>query len=165
MRIPAVAILIALVTISLPAQQNDSVARVGDVIIIRMTGDVANEYAKRTSKELAKRISEVPDGAPLSGLRVELSATVDHVLPDGALWIEYSHMMRDQKPVRLVTLTGKIDPQKITTDVTPKGTKVLGSPGAEPTVTTEDFKNRRLELTDLKGFKLRIWTLVDEIGE
>ena len=74
-------------------------------------------------------------------------------------------MLKNEKPIRLITLAGKVDAHKITTDITPKGSKVYSSPEAEPTFTTEDYLNRRLELTELKGFKLRTWTLAEELGE
>ena len=156
-RIVTAGILVLLKASLLIAQQNDPVAKVGDMIILRMTGDVAKEYAKRVSAH--------PEVALREGLRVELAAMVVQVLPDDTLAIRFSHILQDQQPPRLVLLTGKIDSRKITTDITPKGTKVFPKPGAEPTVTTEDYKNLRFDLSDWKGVKLRIWTLVDEIGE
>ena len=159
MRTLTVAALVALIASSLHAQQNDSVAKVGDMIAIKMTGDLANEYVKRTKGDSG---GAIPTG---TGIQVELAATINHVFEDGALGITCSLIMRDEKPIRLVTLTGKIDPQKLTTDITPKGTKVFGSPGGEPQVTKKDYTNRRFELLDFKGFKLRIWNLVDEFGE
>ena len=151
------AILFALIPTSLLAQQADSVAKVGDMVTIKVTGDLA--------QDVAKRISKLPEGRPLDGLKIHMAAAVRDVSPDGTLYIEYLQMMRDEKPVRLITLAGKVDPRKITTDITPKGTKIHSSPEAEGKVTTEDYLNRRLELTDLKGFKLRTWTLAEELGE
>jgi hypothetical protein len=126
-------------------------------VIIKMTGDLAKEYAKRALPR--------PEDALREGLRVELAATVDHILPEGEILIRYFHIQQEEKPARLVLLTGKIDSRKITTDITPKGTTVFSAPGAEPNVTKEDYKNLRLELSDWKGFKLRIWSLIDEMGE
>jgi hypothetical protein len=155
MRTPAVvAALFALVTSSLLAEQNDSVLKAGDMILVSITGEAAKEFSKRHSGSA--------DNGPQADIHVQLSAHVDHVFEDGAIWIEYSLIMRDKKPVRLVTLTGKVDPKRITTDITPKGTKLYSAPGAEPRMTTEDHTNRRLELPDLKGFKVRVWHLVEE---
>ena len=153
----AAAIWFALLPTLLLAQEADSVAKVGDMVTIKVTGDLA--------KDVAKRISRLPEGRPLDGLKIQMAAHVRDVSPDGTLYIEYLQMMRDEKPVRLITLAGKVDPRKITTDITPKGTQVYNLPEGEPTFTTEDYLNRRLELTELKGFKLRTWTLAEELGE
>lgn len=59
----------------LSAQQHDTEAKAGTHVVIRMTGELAKEYAKRTGS-----------------------------------------------PARLVTLTGTIDPRRITTYVSPLGT-------------------------------------------
>jgi len=151
------AVVVALIPTLLLAQATDSVAKVGDMVTIKATGDVA--------KDIAKRISRLPEGQPNNGLTIQMAARVRSVLPDGSLIIEYSQTMRDEKPIKLITLSGKVEPRKITTDITPKGTQVYDSPGGEPKFTTEAYLNRRLELTDLKGFKLRTWTLAEELGE
>jgi len=151
------AVWFALLPVLVLAQEADSGAKVGDIVNVKLTGDLA--------KEMAKRISRLPEGRPLDGLQIQLAAAVRNVSPDGSIYIEYLHVTRDEKPMRLITLGGKVDPGKITTDVTPKGSKIYSSPEAEPTFTTEDYLNRRLELTDLKGFKLRTWTLAEELGE
>jgi hypothetical protein len=150
-------VLLALMPTSLLAQQADSVAKIGDMVIIEVTGDLA--------KDVAKRLSKLPEGRPLDGLKIQMAAHVRNVSPDGTLYVEYLQMMRDEKPVRLMTLAGNVDPRKITTDITPKGTQVFDKPEGEPKFTTEDYLNRRLALTDLKGFKLRTWTLAEELGE
>jgi hypothetical protein len=157
MKMRIAAVLVALTSTSLIAQQPDSVAKVGDIVTITVTGDLA--------RDVAKRISALPEDRPLDGLEVQLAAVVRDVSLDGTLYIEYWQMMRDEKPIRLMTLAGKVNPQKLTTDITPKGSKIYSSPEAEPTFTTEDCLNRRLKLADLKGFKLLTWTLAEELGE
>lgn len=158
-RIAAAGIVTMLIASFVTAEQNDPVAKVGDMIIVKMRGDIAKEYVKRAHPRPEKLLRD--------GLEVGLVATVVEVLPDDTLAIRYSQIWQEEKPPRLVLLTGKIDSRKITTDITPKGTKVFSKPepDAEPTVTKEDYKNRRLELSDWKGLKLRIWSLMDEFGE
>ena len=140
------------------AQQNDASAKVGDQLAIQMTGDLAKEYAKRVG---SLRGNEAP-----GGLEIETSATIAQHLNDGRIRIEHtSHVNRDGGTTRLVTLTATVDPAKITTGLTPKGTPVRVSPNAEPKPTTKVAKTLRLKLTDLKGLKLRTWTLSEEIGD
>jgi hypothetical protein len=140
------------------AQQNDDTARIGGHLAVRMTGDLAKEFAQRTGL-LGK--NDAPDG-----LQIETIATIEQQLDDGRVRIEHSsHVNREGKTSRLVTLTGTVDPTAITTDITPKGTSVYASPRAKPVLTTEETKMLRLKLSDLKGLKLRTWTLFEEIGE
>jgi hypothetical protein len=150
--------LVVVIGNGLLAQQNDATAKVGDHLFIQMTGDLAKEYAQRSG---SLRINEVPDG-----LQIETSATIAQKLNDGRIRIEHtSHLNREGGTTRLVTLTATVDPTNITTDVTPKGTPVFASPGAKGKRTTEDTKTLRLKLSDLKGLKLRTWTLSEEIGD
>src|SRR6187200_3061834 len=131
-----------LLTTSLLALQPDPVTKVGDMVTVSVTGDLA--------RDVATRLFKLPERRPLDGLKVGFVTHVREVSPDGTLYIEYIHIFRDEKPLRLTTFAGKVDPRRITTDITPKGSKVYNSPDAEPTLTKEDYLNRRLELIDLK---------------
>lgn len=141
------------------AQQNDTPANAGyRHLSIEMTGELAKEYARRTG---APNGNELPDG-----LQIQISGTLAQQLDNGQLRIEHtSHLIREDGLTRLVTLTATVDPQEITTHVTPKGTAVSASPIAESVPTTEETKTRRLKLSSLKNVKLRTWTLSEEIGE
>ena len=140
------------------AQQNHPTAKVGDHLAFRMTGDLAKQFAQRTG---SLRGNEASDG-----FQIETIATVAQQLNDGRLRIEHtSSVNRDGGTTRLVTLAATVDPTKITTDITPKGTPVYASPGAEPKLTTEIAKTLRLTLSDFKGLKLRVWTLSEEISD
>jgi len=143
--------------------QEDASAKVGDLLFVRMTGDLAKEYAQRSG---SLRENEAP-----AGLEISTSATIAQTLDNGRIRIEHwSQIKRDGKQDRLLTLTAIVDRTKITTDVTRKGTPVYASPaahknGAKPSLTTEDANVLRLQLSDLTGLKLRTWTLESEIGE
>ncbi len=145
------------------AQQHDTPIKTGDHIFIRMTGELAKEYARLTD-------SPRNDGET-SGYSIETSATIVQNLDDGRIRIERSvPLKRAGKPDRYLTLTATVDKEKLKTDVTPKGAASYASPaeyknGAQPKLTTEDSKSLRLELSELKGLKLRTWTLAEEIGE
>ncbi|MBC7967261.1 MAG: hypothetical protein H7Z17_15205 [Fuerstia sp.] len=145
------------------AQQNDAQVKVGDAIVIHMTGDLAKQYAKCSGYGRGK---ELP-----AGLEIQAIATIEQILDDGRIRIEQSfEMKRDGKQDCLVTLTATVDSTTITTDVTPKGTSVLASPAthkndAEPTLTSEDMKMLRVALSGLQGVKLRTWTLTEEVGD
>lgn len=153
----ALAVLASIGNGSLFAQQNTS-AKAGEHLVIRMTGDLAVQYAKRTGS-----ISK--DNVP-SGFEISTTATIAQKLKDGRIRVEHtSHVVRDGEPTRLVTLTATVDSTKLTRDVTPKGTEVYASPDAKPTLTTTETQTLRLTLSDLKSLKLRTWTLAEELGE
>lgn len=156
-RLAALAVLAVIGNSSLIAQQNAS-TNVGDHLMIQMTGDLAVEYAKRTG-------SINKDKVP-PGLHISISATIAQKLKDGRLRVEHtSHIVRADEPFQLVTLTGIVDSATLTTDIRPKGTEVSTSPDAKPTLTTAETQTLRLTLSDLKGLKLRTWTLAEELGD
>jgi len=154
--------LVAVTGHGLLAQQSDAAAKVGDLLVIRMTGDLAKQYARRTGSPQETEAS--------AGLTIETTATIEQKLDGGRIRIEHrSHIVRDGHQARLVTLTAIVDSAKFTTDLTPRGTSIYASPadhknGAHPRTTTEDTKTLRLELSELKGLKLRTWTLAEEVG-
>jgi len=146
-------VVVTVVGNSLFAHEDDTSANVGDHLFIRMTGDLAKEYSRHTG---LLRNNEAP-----AGLRIEISATIVRELDNGRIRIEHSSLIkRDGKQARLITLTAEI---------TPKGTPIYASPaahkkGTKPKLTTRDSNMLRLQLSDLKGLKLRTWTLAEEIG-
>ena len=157
--------LVALAAIgngSLSAQQN-APAAVGDHVVIQMTGELAAEYGKRVG---AIKKDQVP-----AGLEISMTATIAQKLDGGRIRIEHtSHIVRDREPIRLVTFTTTVDSTKLTTGITPKGTAVYASPaghknGTKPTLTAAETKTLRVTLSDLKGLKLRTWTLAEELGD
>jgi hypothetical protein len=131
----------------------------GDQIAVNMTGDLAREYAKATGIERSMK--------QFAGLKIETMATVEQRLTDGRIRIEHSSQVKqDGKAARLVTLTATIAASKVTTEVMPKGTKVYTSPGSKDKgVSTTQTAMLRTTLSDLKGLKLRTWTLASEIGQ
>ena len=87
-----------------------------------MNGDLAVEYAKCTG-------SINKDNVP-PGLEIATTATITKQLKDGRLRVEHtSHIVREDEPHQLVTLTATVDSTTLTTDITPKGTEVSTSPG------------------------------------
>ncbi len=127
-----------------------------------MTGDLAKEYARRTGS---------PTGDAPDGLAIETIATIEQQVGDGRIRIEHSSPINtDGKLVRLLTLTATVDSTTVTTEVTPQGTLIYASPadhkkGTKPKLTTKETKTRRLQLSGLKGLKLRTWTISEEIGD
>jgi hypothetical protein len=140
------------------AQQKDSAVKVDNLVVVTMTGDVAREYARRTESLGANDSSK--------GLEIQTVASIAQRFDDGRIRIEHSSGIKtDGKTTRLVTLTATVDPSKVVTTVTSKGTMLYASPGAKPFPTTEETKGLEITLSDLKGLKLRTWILSDEIGE
>ncbi|MBC8872776.1 MAG: hypothetical protein H8E44_25365 [Planctomycetes bacterium] len=162
-RTTAALVFVALAGTALGGQENRSDVNGGDHIVIRMTGDLARAYARRIDPS---RQNEVP-----AGVQISTTATVAQKIGDGRVRIEhFSHIKRNGNVTRLVSLTATVDVTKIVTDVTPENTPVYRSPadhgnGVKPTLTRRDQKTCRLELSELKGLKLRTWTLAEEIGE
>jgi len=163
MRTLTALVVVAVMGNGLFAQEGNPSAKVGDHLFIRMTGDLAKEYARRIGLPLGNQ-------AP-AGLKIETSATIAQTLGNGRIRIEHSsRIKRDGKQDRLITLTATVDPTKITTHVTHKGTPVYASPadhknGTKPALTKGDTKTLRLQLSTLKGLKLCTWALTEEIGE
>jgi hypothetical protein len=157
----AALVVISSIGCDLFAQQKKTTPGVGDHLVITMTGDLAKEYARRIGSR----------GQDLPGLEIETTATIAQQFGDGRVRIEHSSpVSRDGKLTRLVTLTGIVDSTKVETTVIPKGTPVYASPGdhkagTKPNLTPDATTTRRLQLSDLKGLKLRTWTLAEEIGD
>ena len=155
-------ILAALGNGPLIAQQDEAV-EVGPIIALQMTGELAAEYLKQTRPK--------EDGQVPPGLIIETTAILAQQLNDGRIRVEHtSHTACDSETPRLVTLTATVEPSKLTTDVIPKGAGLYSSPadhksGSKPTMKTKQTKSWRLMLSNLKGVKLRTWTLTKELGD
>jgi hypothetical protein len=100
-----------------------------------------------------------------------LIGTIAQQLDDGRLRVEHSApvLPAGQKP-QLVTLTAIVSSKQFTTTVLPAGTAIYSTPqppqpGDKPTITTTDTNIVSLPLADLKGVKIRTWTLSEELGE
>jgi TRAP-type mannitol/chloroaromatic compound transport system substrate-binding protein len=141
------------------AQVRDKTIMEGDQIAVSMTGDLAKEYAKATGV--------VRDIKQVDGLTIKTMATVEQRLTNGQIRIEHSSQVNQVgKTPRLVTLTATIATSKVTSEVTPTGTKVFASPGSKDKgITTNQSEMLRTSLSDLKGLKLRTWTLATEVGQ
>ena len=114
-----------------------------------MSGDLAVEYGKRTGT--------ISKGQVPSDLRISVIATIAQQLNGDRIRIEHtSHIVRNGKPDRLVTLTATVESTQLVTDPTPKGTAVFASPakgndGRKGTVTTKETRTLRLELSTSRG--------------
>jgi hypothetical protein len=162
-RFATVLALVVMWESELLAQQTAASTKVGDLLFVRMTGDLAKQYARSTG---GLKDIEVP-----GGLEIETTATVAQQFGDGRVRIEHSRICkRKGNPDALITMTATVDSSALTADVTPKGTLVYSSPVAQKsgdrgTPTMRDSQNRRIELSELKGVKLRTWKLVEEVGD
>ena len=158
----------------LSAQQHETAAKPGSHVIITMTGELAKEYAKRTGS--------YADGKFAPGLRIQTIAVIDSIFEDGQLRIEHSAEVGPRElipseglepkayrltgsPTKLVTLSGTIDAKRITTNDLPVDTLQSKDPNSKPEPSIAESKMFRLELSDLKGLKLRTWTLSEETGQ
>lgn len=156
-------VIVAVTGAQIHAEQNDAPPKVGDTIFITISGDLAKAYARR--------VQLIDNADRLPGLAIGTTARVEQQLENGQLRVEHSGAARaDGQTTRLVTLTAIVDSSKITTHVSPKGTPLYASPadrkkGIEPRLSQHETKSHRLELSDLKGVKLRIWVLSEEIGD
>jgi hypothetical protein len=144
---------------TLVAVEDKASVKVGDLIVLEMTGELAVEYSRRVGT------LNPGEDAP-SGLSITTMATVDQQLENGQLRIEHSRRCvdRDNKP-RLVTLTAIVDATQITEYVIPRGPAQRSPSDPQQTQIDEDKRGVRVELSDLKRLKLRTWSLTEEIGD
>ena len=104
------------------------------------------------------------------GLNISTIATVAQHLDNGKIRIEHSTaVLEDGAPDRMVTLSAVVETSAIKSSKTAKGTATYSPPAAhkagEKPVHTESETNQfTLQLNELKGVKLRNWTLASEIG-
>ena len=117
----------------------------GDQIVIALTGELAQEYAKRAG-------GSVPAGA-----KIEALARVEQVLPGGNLRIEHILFKHGQDKPELVTLTATINGRNITADIEPAGTFISVSPDSKPIISASESRTLRTELSDRNSVKLRSW--------
>jgi hypothetical protein len=162
-RVIAIAVLLLFPTASLFAEDKHPTARVGEPVVVDMTGDLAREYATRTGMPKQENLD-------LGRVSISLMATIAQYRPDGKYRVEYSlPVAKDKKPARMLTLTSIVDPKQFKTDIAPKNTPVYSSPadiknGKQPYLTETEEKLLRVELSDLRNTKLQTWALVDEVG-
>lgn len=175
-RIFAAFVLVGAMGTILLAKEKDATIQVGDSLIVELSGDVAMAFSRATNL--------VPNGGPESGLTISTSATVLRKDEAGRLHFRvYQDVKVQGKPPRLVTLTGAVEPSQIESRVTPANTPVYSAPpspesalptGArkrvayanpQPVLTKEASTQFELKLSELKGLKLRTWTLAEEIGK
>ncbi len=161
MHVRAVVTMFFVIVASMDAigQNVINAANVGDAIIIRMTGALAKEYAKRHghpapndrqqfSIEVPARISQSFDGQYL----------VDHSSP-----VNSSNRRR-----RMITLSAIIDLNRVDGKSPPRGL-IDRSPDDRknvvvPTIGHKGQTTKVVELSVLKGIKLQTWELTEEIG-
>jgi hypothetical protein len=153
---PATFACVVLFAPAVVAQEVGQPAKVGGVVAIEITGDLAKEYARRSAMGAART----------DGIQIQMTGTIAQKLADGRLRIEHtSPVNRDGQPSRLLTLSATVDPTAITTRVIPQGTPIAANPGARAIVSVEETRSFVVKLPDLKNVKLRTWTLSEEIGE
>ena len=160
----AVLAIVAVMAGGIIARDDITSIEVGDNVILRMSGELAVEYARRTGYLN-------PDEKPPRGLQIETSVIVCQMLENGQYRVELSapFVNRDKKAC-LVTLTSIVDAKQFTQYVIRKG-PAYASPAdsqkgvVKPVQIEEDRQGVRLELSDLKGLKLRTWSLTEEFGE
>jgi hypothetical protein len=156
-------VLFIVSTGSLFAKDNHTSVRVGDLVVVKMTGDAAKEYATR--RGIPKQ-----GNVDARGVTISTMATIAQFRPDGKYRIECSTPVeKDKNPPRMLTLTAIVDAKQLKSEVTPKNTPVYASPaeaqnGKRPTLTTTEGKLLHVELSDLRSAKLQTWALVDEVG-
>lgn len=154
-----------LFALTLSAEDKVATPKVGDSLGVKMTGELAKEYATRSGLYKPGSIRNA------NGFRFETLATVAQRLPDGSYRIEHSMIYENggSKP-RMMTLRVIVQPTQIKSMVTPAKTALYSSPGdvkkgIKPFVTTKDHTGFYIELSNLREAKLRTWEMVEEVGE
>ena len=112
----------------------------GDLVVVKMTGDVAKEYATRSG--MPKQ-----ENWPMEGVSISTMATVAQYRADGKYRIECSTRSRKTRIRRgCLTLTAIVDPKQLKSEITPKNTPVYASPadaknGKRPTLTETEARD------------------------
>ncbi|HEX4416199.1 MAG TPA: hypothetical protein VH107_21380 [Lacipirellulaceae bacterium] len=150
---------LALMTLSLCCNQlfAQTAPCVGDLLFLNLEGPLAAKYAALTLRNLNK---------PASALTVSIGGAVTRKLPNGKFEVESSTVIKSAgHPDRMITLTASVEPSKIITEPTPKGTLVYASPNSTGVPATQDMVSQSIRLADFKGLKLRSWKLDEEFGD
>jgi hypothetical protein len=159
----SIAAVVLLLGAALAAGEKET-PKSGEMIGIELTGKLAEEYLRRTGG--------FPAGEPIpGGLSIQTSALIVQQTAEGKYRISHSmprHAEKGESP-QLITLDVTLNADQITQRIWPKGAKVYADPGqpargVKPVVTDVEHKSWEVELSDLKGVKLRVWTLTEETG-
>src|SRR3954447_9125488 len=98
-RLAIVVVLFIVVAGSLFAKDSRTAARVGDLVVVKMTGDFAKEYATRSGMPKLENFDA-------RGVSFSTMASIAQYRPDGKYRIECSMpVQKDKNPSRLLTLT------------------------------------------------------------
>jgi len=129
----------------------DDAPKVGEVILLKLTGDVAREYVKETGQFRGNE-------KPPAGLEIDTSATITHRLGDGRLRIEHLSPPRVVFTDNWITmLMATVDPSAISRETTPRGTVVKSSPDAtSESMTNEESHSFRMTLSNIDDVILKI---------
>lgn len=124
--------------------------KVGSLVFLKMTGDIAREYARETGQ---LRHDETPSEA----MEIETTAEVTQRLSDGRLRIEHLSPPRVVfTDNRYTMLLATVEPSAISRETTPRGTVVSSSPDAAiESMTNQDLQTFRLTLSNLDDVVMR----------
>jgi len=151
--------IVALMAGGLVAGDNSAPFREGDRIFLRLTGNLATEYARRVGLQQHSKAAH--------GLEIEVIASVAQRFDDGRYRIEhFGHskpINRSDNKIRLVTLEAFVDAKQIKASTTARAPVPTAAP-SENVASRIDVRELRVILSDLKHLKLRTWSLMEEIG-
>ena len=154
-------VIALLVSGTAAAEEHAKRFRVGDLIDLSMTGEVAAEYSR-----LAGTLG--PVGTLRAGLKISTSARVSQVLENGHYRVEASTLhSKDQDKPRLLTLAATIDPGRIDSQTVRSKGWIYPSPNDldNGVYVDQETEQHRVELSSLKDVKLRLWSLSEEVGD
>ncbi|MCA9193016.1 MAG: hypothetical protein KDB03_14675 [Planctomycetales bacterium] len=136
------------------------------VITLEMSGELAKEYIKITGPI---------DGDEITGnFNITRTAFIADHLENDQVRIEHSaHVASEGSQYRLVTLTATVDEKNLRSlvrtvlvgDFAFSDSPDANESGKSPIMSTRHISATQLSLTELKGVKLRSWTLESEIGD
>ena len=144
-----------------PARAAVQNVEVGDQVVLKMSGRIAEDYVRITTGKPATG----------SGLQVQVMATVAQLLGNGQIRLESSNSLRENDQTeRMVTITGRCYTKQLVARPIAKGAPVYASPGeakdpAKAKLTPSDSRMLEVELSGLMDLKIRVWTVAEEISE
>lgn len=134
----------------------------GATVGVELSGEVATEFARMCGQTRSKDIKKISTSGTI----------VQKFDADKYRLVVSQSIVNSDKTECLVTITAIIDSHNIDSQVTPKGTPIFVAPVATAdkkavpaTLTSHETKWTLVKLTELKGVKVRMWTISEEVGQ
>ena len=136
---------------------SDSTAKVGDIAIAELTGDIAREYDRIKGNS--------PESGSQDRLPIEIGVQIKRLMENGRIYFVHELEMKADSNHVIIRMLGTVEPSQISTDVLSKTTSLPPSATEKSKLTTSETRTLRFHIGDVKTVKIQKWKLIEEIGE